>query len=642
MTSPEFTPRTYADLLALVEAASVAVPPTPQAQQTPAPPAGGTVAERAARTISTREADTYDERLVMETIQLVVLGKTADNKVKVFSRYHKTTSTIPSVGHMKFETLLQIAGAPARRFVRDDGGELPPGCFSFRDVKRAVAMLAGFRTITEGDEFGSGCWAGLSDDGKLHDSVVIVGNSEACDWNGDKTLRRIEQPLARGRLLDFDQKETNWYDFDQLSGFMEQAKDSAFRIQAMNDCNRLFQRWRWKNDFAEPAILTGLVFASWVQTLWEWRPMVSVTGPTKAGKSMLCHAVKGLFGHLGKSCSDQTAAGVRQLIHSSARIFLLDEFDAEDKQRAEQAKATLKMLRASGRGDSIVRGTASQKANEVNLRHIVWILGIQIGSDREADRNRFINAELLPPTEELKGKLAIPPAAELAELGQRMLASAIYCIHDARKLAMKIKDTSVAKVDLRIVESYSVPAAMLAVIQGRDEAEARGLLADMLLTMKQGEDDSNSDEQELIHDIFSSQILVNNNRDRFTVSHLLTDIIVKGDAFDAAETFRSGLDTNGIRIDRFTGKEGRGSVAGVPCLLVAYGSVQNHLLKNTKWGSMAVQQILKRIPGSFPTRRRVGGQNALAVAIPLEYVAERFLGLDLGIPTAGAGGQSEF
>lgn len=632
----DFAPRTYADLLALADAAPVYVggPARPAvlrtAEENAATPQAGPAASPAPAgpptTAQIRAAEIFTEQQIVDSLQIVVLGTVGESKTKIFSRYHRKTVTISAVSRMQYEDLLQFAGTPVRSRVHDagNGGDIPTGMHSLKDVKRAIALLAGFRTITEGGEVGSGCWAGLSEDGKTHDSVVIVGNSEAADWNGDKTLRRIEQPIARGRLLSFDQAAKNWYEFDDLSSLMKQASDPAFRIRAMNDCIMLLNNWRWKNPVSDPIVLTGLIFASWVQTLWDWRPIVSVVGPTNSGKSTFIKTLMGIFGTLGKSCSDQTAAGVRQLIESSARILMLDEFDAEDKAKAEEMGRILKMLRASGRGDSIVRGTAGQKAHEFVLRHLVWVLGIQIGTQRQADKNRLISAELRPPVEEMKNKLVVPDEATLGNLGQRMLATAIYCIHDARKLASKMKDTRVPGVDSRIVESHAVPAAILSVIQGENEVDARATLELMLKPLSQEESAGGSDEQALMETILAAHIQIGPKR--LSVGQII-DYVIKDETAQYSDEYKTALESRGLRLSRFTGSEGNGAQDGEHCLLIAYSIIAEHLLKTTKWSGAAIDQILKRIRRAVVTRRRVGGQNPYVVGIPMFVLSEDFLGL---------------
>lgn len=621
--------RTYFDLLALAaEPVAVGAAKSPASAPANQQPAAGSSQQQPAGGSSPRaiDADTFGEKAICDSLSLDVLGVMDGGKVKVFSRYHRRTEIIPDVGRLKYEHLLQLAGPPVRsRVVEVMGDELPAGTWTLRDVKRAVAMLAGFRKITDGTEVGAGCWYGLDTAGNPSDSVVVVGSNEAADWNGDKTLRRIEHPISRGRLLNFDQESRNWYEFDGLRELMGQASDAAFRRAAMNDCINLFGRWRWKNQTSSPIILTGLIFATWVQTLWEWRPQVSVIGPTSSGKSMLCKAIASIFGSLAKSCSDSTAAGIRQLIENSARIILFDEFDAEDKRQAEEQQKILKMLRASGRGDAVVRGSSGQKAVEFTLRHIVWLLGIQISSPREADRNRYILAELLPPTKEKRGQLVVPPQEWLHNLGQRMLATAIYSIHEARKLAIKIKDTQIAGVADRVVESHSVPAAMLAVIEGEGEVVARQILQEMLAPIASegaAVGVSATDEQSLMSEILSAQVQVGPNRR--SVGQLVENVIRLGSGHDAD---RETLESKGLKIGRFS-RHHEGKLTGEPCFMMAHGAISEHLIKNTKWGGQAIDQILKRLPSAHYSRRRIGGQLAYNVAIPLGCLMREFLGLD--------------
>lgn len=608
----ELTPRSYDELFAL--AMSMPVFGAAPAED------GAATAVSDADAKKLRDAQTFNERRCMEDLQLDVLGKTEYQKVKIFSRFYRQTETV-TPSRMKYEELLEVAGLPARDKVMDSiSGDLPPGMYSMRDVRRAISLLAGYRKIDGDTELGAGVWNGLDDLGNPNHSVVVVGSNQAADWNGDKTLRRIEHPLARGHLLNFETGSKMWYDFDNLSRLLQKAKDKNFRVQAMNDCINLFRKWRWKNEVSAPIILTGLVFATWVQTLWEWRPQVSVIGPTSSGKSMFCKAVSGLFGSLAETCSDSTAAGIRQLIENSARVILFDEFDAEDKKQLEEQQKILKMLRASGRGDAIFRGTSNQKGKKFTLRHIVWVLGIQIASPREADRNRYISTELLPPLATAKGRLVLPPNSELGELGQRILASAIYCIHDARRLAASLKDCRIPGVSDRVVESYAVPAAMLAAIEGAGEEEAKGLLQEMLKEIAKEDHSGTSDEQTLMADILGAQIQI--GPDRFSVAQLLETVLKRQSKHEQAA---SALESRGIKIDRFT-VPGSKLFTGDPCFLVAYPIIAEHLIKNTKWGGQAIDQILKRLPTAVHSRRRVGGQRVQTVGISLDYLKTEYLG----------------
>lgn len=200
---------------------------------------------------------------------------------------------------------------------------------------------------------------------------------------------------------------------------------------------------------------------------------------SRAGKSTLFRVLGHIFGKLAIKSSGSTAAGIRQAIKTSSKVILCDEFE-DNRQRGE----ILEMLRMSGGGDKILRGTTNQRGVGFGLQHIVRVAAIEVGLKRAADRNRFIMLELKdkrPKGSQSPGKddvvpgLALPSPAELADLGQRLLAVAIRYIYVAKPLAMALKEHRFAGIDSRIVESYSVPAAMLAAIQGFNETEAAEL-----------------------------------------------------------------------------------------------------------------------------------------------------------------------
>ena len=128
-----------------------------------------------------------------------------------------------------------------------------------------------------------------------------------------------------------------------------------------------------------------------------------------------------IFGKLAIKSSGSSAAGLRQAIGNSSKIVLCDEFE-DSKHRAE----TLQMIRASGRGDKILRGTTNQHGTGFGLKHIVWVAAIEVHLNRAPDKNRFIRLELSKAAAaDRSQKLKLPSSGQLADLGQRLLAVAI-------------------------------------------------------------------------------------------------------------------------------------------------------------------------------------------------------------------------
>lgn len=560
-----------------------------------------------------RNAATVTESQLCKLIQLDVLGELENCKIKVFSDYHRKARVIDRISYLSYEDLLQLAGPPVKEHVQEPGGEddsNDDSLFPLNDYKRAIAMMAGYRLIGDDTELGVGCWEGKTSAGEKHPSVVVVGAGEGAEWNGEQKFNKITHPRCRGNLLDFECSSNAWYDYRLLKRYLEEC-DQDFAIDVRDRLLELFGRWRWR--FSEsPLTITGLVLATWVQSLWEWRPQIALIGASKSGKTMMCMALEGLFGSLCCKSSQSTAAGIRQAIKNSSRVVLCDEFE-HSRQRQE----ILDMLRASGRGDAVLRGTTHQKGMQFTLRHIVWVAAIEVNLKHAPDRNRFITLELLNPEPEQKGKLTMPLPSELADLGHRALAVAIRYIHAAKPLAARLKDTRVPGVDDRVIESYAVPAAMLAVLDGLGEPEARELMSSMMASVEREAELNMADESAMMEGLICAHVRI--GRDDITVGQALEKIETA--ASHESEATHRALESYGVKIDRFHG----GPRGGDRCLVVSSRMVPQHLFKNTDWEGKSVSQILKRIhPDTVLGRRRIGGVRSQCVQIPFDFVEREF------------------
>lgn len=574
------------------------------------------------------------EKAIVSSIGIDVLGQ-CGRGAKVYSEFHRKIEGIQDVAHLTYELLLLIAGPPVKEKVvkvKSDG-DLAPGTYTLSEVKDAIALLAGRKRIGDQTELGVGCWEGMDESGAAYQSVVVVSPGGAAEWNGTGSLTQISHPRCRGHLLDFD-SGSPWFNYERLGATLAKC-DTAFAQATKTEAVNLFSGWRWKENEMAPIIMAGLVFSTWVQALWEWRPQIAVIGASKTGKTYFCNALDRIFGRLCLKSSNSSAAGIRQAIKTSSRVILCDEFE-ESKYRTE----VLEMLRVAGRGDVTLRGTANQHAQEFRLRHIVWVASIESGLKREADRNRFITLELLPPEPEKRGKLVLPSPTELGDLGQRMLAVAIKNIFRAKPLAALLKDTRVPGVDDRVIESFAVPVAMMAAIDGASDESARTLLEQMLSYVDSDDKETKSDDSKLMATILGAHIHA--GRCSLSAAQLLQIVTSKkpepvpvaqqattgGEQTQQANgaqqtqqaktSFRPPLATRsearialakcGLKIDSCD--EGSGK-----CLVIAYDAVSEHLLKSTTWKDQSIDQILRRIPKAKKSRRRVGGKRDYVIQI---------------------------
>lgn len=574
--------RTYGDLLGLADATTPVIAAKSEG--------GGSGAESAAK------YPIYER--ILQKLEIEILYEDEHQAIRIFSIHQRKSSTIKDITKLKHDALIQMCGSPAIEHVVASATDADPiaGPWSMADVRRALSTLSGYRRA-KSDERGIGVWQGLDEQGNETETVVLVGNSEGARWNGDKVLRRIQAPRADGLILDFGAGSIkDWYNFESLEKQLAQAGDAAWCSAVIDEAVQLFSRWRWKNPEIDPTLVTGLVLATWIQTVWDWRPLVAVSGESNSGKSFLFEALggsqnrHGLFGPLALKQGKSTAAGIQYGLGNTARIALCDEFEAS-KERTK----ILEMLRNSTRGETTLKGTAHHRYIETTLRHIGWVAAIETGLQKQPDANRFVQLELMTAEPGRHGKLRLPDPRSLADLGHRLLALAVRGAIQAKRLAVVIKDTAAPGIDPRTVESYSVPAAILSVARGESEDFARALLL-KLLTSVDTEGQGRKDQEELLGDILTASLHLDSRVGVKTVSQVLNSPSWRMD-------YAERLEAAGVKMVD-------GDVFLAPKL------VSGQLLRGSAWEGQKIDQILLRLPGAARAAKRIGGRSVRGLIIP--------------------------
>lgn len=538
-------------------------------------------------------------------LQIDVLGELPSGRIRVHSFHLKKSTEIRDIGRMSYEQLLQIAGQPARTVINKTDEHIE-GQYTLGQIREAIAMLASYRSIVDGEECGVGVWRGRHEGGDENESLVLVGAGEAARLNGDGKLKRVSSPRVDGLLLNFNSRN-EWYQFGKLAGFVERAHaDPQWVRETINETVDLFSRWEWRNPEVDPTTLTGLVVASWVQTVWKWRPLVAVAGTSNSGKSSLLSCLggegkdrKGLFGALALLSSQSSEAGIRQAIKHDAVVVLCDEFE-DSRDRAK----VLNLFRTSGRGSKVLKGTAGQGGESFGLQHIPWVAAIEVGLDREPDRNRFIMFELLPPPAERYGKLNIPSEEWLVEHGQKLLAIALTFVRQAAETAQRIKSTTVQGIDKRVIESYAVPASILGTCRGFDDQTIIKLMNNMLTSVDKT-DQGQSDADTLFDDIVTSPIKVGNGVER-TISQIIESENEIVDRLDIMAVHGVGITVDEITLER--------------SLFISPRAVKRTLLKGSQWVDQRIDMILGRIPNAKKTRKQLAGAYPRGVEIPMAWI----------------------
>lgn len=538
-----------------------------------------------------------EQEMLAKYLSVEVLGEAHDGRIECYSSHCKKLFTIQSIGRLSYPELLQHVGEPAQQNVTEfmPKGDLPTlGKFTMPTVRNAIGMEASRVRLTDKAKLGAGLW---KVDGS--DDIVIVNSGAAASWDGNK-LRPITTPRLGTSVLDFSPSES-WCDFAKLGRYATNIS-SSFISDTYDETVALFSNWYWKwpND---PHLITSLIMASWVQTLWSWRPLVAIAGGSDSGKSMMMEgALSGLFGSLGLLLQKPSEAALRQAINNKACITLIDEFE-NDRHRAH----VLELVRVSSRGGSVFRGTADQRGRSFSLRHIVWVSSIEAGLKREADKNRFVTMDLKKPPSHLRGKFHLPSRADLNDLGIRLLACSLHLVNDCSAIANRLKGEQIENVPGRAIESFAVPAALCHSASQRSTPPEEVLR--WLIDQRYQDANKESDEEELLHDILSCQIIVGGGQTTVP-SEVLTDA-------EARAFHRDTLERNGLSFTT-TRRNNQDEVSHV---FFSVANVQRYLLRGTRWDAgIDIESILLRCPDAQRMSPTILGKKQRGVLIPVPYL----------------------
>jgi hypothetical protein len=263
---------------------------------------------------------------------------------------------------------------------------------------------------------GSGAW--LGDDGELvlhlGDAILTVGCSitpgsahdrRALDavgrWGEPGVVGRYVYPTEKARPRPWAQSVTRSAGAELLS---------------------LLKTWNWRRSELDARLLLGWIGAAMIGGAIKWRPVVWITGGRGTGKSTLQQLIEALFGGAVIAVSDASAAGIWQKLSHSALPVVLDEVEAEDDNRRNQAIVKLARLAASG--GQLLRGGADHGSAEFTARSCFMFSSILLPPLQGQDRSRIAVLEL--------DKLGAAPAPELdprrlRTLGEKLLRRMVSC-----------------------------------------------------------------------------------------------------------------------------------------------------------------------------------------------------------------------
>lgn len=534
---------------------------------------------------SESELDQQDERLreILKTLGLIVLTKDPRGKIMVYSKLLNQRQEIGDVGRLSYPRLISIAGGRIVRKHVQEGSE-DSRKYTLRDVRQAIGDAAGPKNEKSIEFRGSGIW-------KSKNELVICDQSCCAVWNGRFSVR--ETPIYEGYF--YESKLASWFDSDSFRSLNPDPQETV------QECIDLVARWRWDCSDA-PEAVTGLILATWLQMIWSWRPQVVITGKKGSGKSIFFQMLESIFGELGDNQSDSTLSGIVSSIENSGIIILLDELDSNPERQK-----IFRLIKRAGRGAKRRTGTANQKSIETTAKQMFWCAGIDSGLQSDTEAERFVKLELLP---KLPGSPRIDEPSESLcnDLGQRLLKLAVMHGRKAAHTALRLAGESLPPMPDRIVETYSVPAAMLAEVTGHP---GREILVRLLENEATKKSDSQSDEDALREAVLGAHVQVGQGVGTLSVGQCVDRVIEElrkrvtlsdPDPWaDPEDQFVAALEKVGVEIT-------------IEFFRIRHTVAARHLLQKTQFKSRSVKEIFLRM--GFREKRLPGKR---FLEIPLDY-----------------------
>jgi putative DNA primase/helicase len=459
---------------------------------------------------------------------------------------------------------------------------------------------------------------------------------QSCHREGIFTPRRV-----RGRGCWIDDKQVIFHAGDRILVGSEEKKIPSFdskwiyeqgqrletdQVPPMPNAEsaRLIQLCEMMN-WKEP--IFAKFFAGWcviapICGVLGWRPHIWVNGPSGSGKTWLIHNILDpLVGRFALQVqSATTEAGIRQSLRSDALPVLFDEAESEDKRGQMRMQSILELARQASAetGAGIIKGTASGRAQEFQIRSCFAFASIGVAATLRADTSRITSLELRKDNtvdgqerfEQLKRlwaeTIAMPGWCE--GIRTRSLANAMSITTNARTFA---KAVAIKLGDQRIGDQLG------ALLSG-----AFSLTSNRELTIEEATDwvnkqdwhgflpdDADTDEVRAFSWMLDKSIRFETEEGKaYTrgIGELIQSYYSEATAYDDLKVIRANLMRSGIKLEDET-----------VCVSNHHPALRT-LFENTTWADKWKDQMA-RVPGAVPLAGvRFSASTHRAVRIPKE------------------------
>ncbi len=584
----------------------------------PAPTADGVAAATPDREAIIRQSLLLKANKFCEHLQCEVVGEKPDGTTVLFSRTLGKTTEIKDLGRYSHANMVKDLGVEGAARIFDTADDAP-GHYSTSEARTLIALLASTRPITVETHVGTGLWPVKEDGKEVPESILVGGMNSMVYDHKTRAVRPLNAPRYKDLTVSLSGDDSAlWFDPATIAKDVALAADPENRRKLVEAVHGHFAQWKWLDAHASPGLLTGLIMASYVQTAWPWRPLVAILGPSASGKTLLLQQITGLFGTLAFGATMATEAAVRQGMGNQAKVIISDEFE-NNQHRAK----LYELFRTASRGDFVIRGSASHKMQKFGLRHIPWVASIELGLDREPDRNRFIQLQ----TDRGGGHIELWDAAKLAFMRRLLLSCSVWCLPDALETAAWLCERHQDMgVDRRIVENYAVPFAMLAVGCGLPQDQTLTNFEN-LIGVTASDLDHETDDKGYLGAVLRLLVDLGQGQRRSIAEIISGDLRASQAALEAMErSYGVSLTVKRKQGERADRRRPHDASPADLFLFVAGGRLKDSGgLRGNRFADQSANEILCRLPGAEKGFGTVAKSQQRGVYVPFPWIKEELL-----------------
>lgn len=179
----------------------------------------------------------------------------------------------------------------------------------------------------------------------------------------------------------------------------------------------LCERFRWSMGASAPLLLGWTALAPLCGAI-RWRPHIWLSGGAGSGKStILDEFVHPLMNDMSLFAQGNSSeAGIRQELGHDAMPVLVDEGEQNDDRERARMQSVIALIRQASSESSAktYKGTPGGSAQSFTVRSMFCLASIQVGMDKQADKERLTVLNLRPKRD------TVDASGEWADIKERL------------------------------------------------------------------------------------------------------------------------------------------------------------------------------------------------------------------------------